>query len=321
MKKSFNIIAILLLVVLIISLVACKKQKPVDVVKPNEKPVKPVENNVESEENREKIMKGFNNILSTKKPAEILDYINENISKLTTIEGDKMVLELQNLLENSLDSFTNKILSMDKDGELMNIAGLELFFPEESIKDIKDEKLREEIENLFNSKYKLINVEGQYYPIVDYEKFKQYNKYMSDEIKDYIKIKAKVSNDPMALDAGLRISYDELANRIVEVEKYIQKYSEGQKYEEMLGMYRDWLGFYIAGLPNTPIADFYTKKIFKDVMESYGKTANIKDSSTAFVINKYIKIIDENKGIINKVVEDEGLSLINEALSLLETSK
>ena len=43
-------------------------------------------------------------------------------------------------------------------------------------------------------------------------------------------------------------------------------------------------------------------------MESYGKTANIKDSSTAFVINKYIKIIDENKGIINKEVEDEVIS-------------
>ena len=313
--------AIMLVVVLMLSLVGCKKEKPADILEPNENAVEPVEDIVESEENREKIMKGFTNILSTNKPDEVLDYINENISKLTTIEGDKMVLELQTLLENSLDSFAYKILSMDKDGELMNIAGLELFFPEESIKDIKDVKLREEIENLFSSKYKLINIEGQYYPIVDYEKFKHYNKHMSDEIKDYIKIKAKGSNDPMALDAGLRISYNELANRIVEVENYIQKYSEGKKYEEMLGMYRDWLGFYIAGLPNTPIADFHTKKIFKDVMESYTKTANIKDSSTAFVINKYIKIIDENKGIINKFVEDEGLSLINEALSLLETSK
>lgn len=323
MKRNKNIIGIILIATLVLTLSGCKKKKVDDVKEPVLNPTDVTQDVVESEGNREKIMNEFATILKAKELDKIVKYVDDNIGKLTTIEGDKMVLELESALEDSLDPWTETYLHLSESEfkELMELKGDELFFFEEKVKDIKDEKLREEVSKLFENKFKLINVEGQFMPIIDYEAFKKYNKNVSDEIKDYISIMANISNEPMAVDGGLRISFDELSARIIDVEKYIQKYSEGQKYEYMLGMYRTWLGLYLEGLPNTPIADFYTKEVHEEVIKSYINTANVKDSVTAYVIGKYINVIDNNKGIVNQDVTDKALSLVNEAISLLETSK
>lgn len=320
MKKRINIAIILIFVILVTTFSGCKKKSPVttDIIK---EPAGNSEDVGGDEKNREKVMAEFDNILKKGDLEEIIGFIDGNIGKLSQIEGDKMISDLERVLYRSLDTIVDKILQTDTKGELITIAGTELFFPEDKIKDIQDEKLRDEITKVINSKFKLINLEGNYYPIVDYEKIKQYNGYISDEMKEYIEIKAMDSNEPMAVDAGLRISYDDLADRIIRTEKYIGKYSQGQRYEEMLGNYKNKLAIYLGGLDNTPIADFTSKRIFDDVLESYKKVSKVKDSATAFVVSKYINVIEENDLIINKSVEDMVVSLVNEALSSLEASK
>lgn len=320
MKKSINIAIILILIVLVATLSGCKKKTP-GITNQVKEPVDSTEDLGGDEKNREKVMAEFDNILKKGDLEKVIGFIDENIGKLSQIEGDKMVSELERVLQDSINSTTDTILQGDPNGELMKIAGTELFFPEDKIKDIEDEKLRDEITKIINSKYKLINLEGNYYPIVDYEKIKQYNSYISEEMKEYIVIKAMDSNEPMAIDAGLRISYDNLADRILQTEKFIEKYSQGQRHEEMLGNYKNKLAIYLGGLDNTPIADFTSKRIFDDVLESYKKVAKVKDSVTAFVVSKYIDAIEENDLIINKDVQDKIVSLVNEALSLLEVSK
>lgn len=315
-----NIVIILLLVALVLTLSSCKKKTPT-ATDPVKDPAESTEDVGGDEVNREKIMAEFDNILKSSELNQIVGYIDENIGKLTQIEGDKMLSELERALEQSLDATTDAVLQGDPNGELMNIAGTESFFPEDKIKDIQDEKLRDEITKIMNNNYKLINVEGSFYPIIDYEKLKKYNNYISDEMKEYIEIKALDSSEPVAADGGLRISYDDLADRILQTEKFIGKYSQGQRYEEMLRNYKNKLVLYLGGLDNTPIADFKTKKIYDDVLASYNKVAKVKDSATAFVVNKYIDTIKENNLIINKAVEEKIVSLVNEALSLLEVSK
>lgn len=320
MKKSIVIPIIFIMVVLSITLSGCKKKT--DSKEPVKDPIKSTEDAEKDVVNKDKIMKEFDNMIKNRNESDkIVAFIDENIGKLSQIEGDHMVSNLEGALHATLDLATDKLFELDIDGELMNIAGTEQFFPEDKVKDIQNEKLRDEVTRLFKSKYKLINLEGNYYPIVDYEKIKQYSNYISDEMEEYIDIKAMDSNEPVAVDAGLIISYDDLAARIIKTENYISKYSGGQRYEEMLGYYRDKLDMYLSGLPNTPIAEYETNKIYKDVFESYKKTSNVKDSVTAFIVTKYINLIEENELIINENVKDKVLSLVNEALSLLETSK
>ena len=315
MKKQIIISIILIVVVFLIVLSGCRKKVPI--VKDPSEELEPTE-----EVTIEEIMKDFNNIVESKNsPDKIVAFIDENIEKLSQIEGDEMLSELERALEKFLESETNKIFDLDKDGELIGLAGEELFFPKEKVQEIKNDELRTEIIRVLDSKYKLINLEGNYYPIVDYEKLQEYDKNISDELKDYFAIKALDSNMPVAIDGGLYISYDELSQRILKIEDFTQRYSGGQRHEEMLKAYRDKLSIYLLGIDNSPIADEETQKIHQDLLNSYKKTANIKDAITSFILNKYVNLIEENDYIVNQTVKENVLSLINEALSLLEASK
>src|SRR5690606_10382509 len=129
MKKS--ILITLLILILALSLTACKK----DIEEPTEPvtsgPV--VEESVEEADKDEKemIMNEFNALIEMKKdPEEVISYINDNIKKLSTLEADRMVDDLEILLEKNIEDLTNLIFATDKDNELMAIAGAEVFFPE-----------------------------------------------------------------------------------------------------------------------------------------------------------------------------------------------
>lgn len=320
MKKYFTKLGILILII-IISTVGCKK-KDNDITTPITNPIDN-EGDLADKIEPDKIMKEFDKLLKEKNLNAIIDFMNNNMAKLTSIEGDKMFLELEALMEETKETLTyeNFNLTQEEYIELMELIGDGLFFPQSKIIEISNERLRDKIENLYNNYFKLINLEGSFEAVIDYEALKKYNAYVSDEIKDYIKIKANNSNEPMAVDGALRISYKDLAKRILEAEEYVKKYYEGKKYEEVLGLYRTLLGLYLNGLPNTPIEDIKSKVIKGYVYESYKDTAKAKDSATAYVVSKYLDLIEKNKGVIDNTVKDEVLSLVNEAIYLLEASK
>lgn len=319
MKKSKIAPIVFIVLGLFIILSGCNKKEPVE-KEPVKEPVETVEDVDKEEIDKEEIMKDFDAVAVKNDINEIIGFIDEKINKLSTIEGDKMISDLEKNLEKGLEPQTANLLKLDSNGELIQISN-ELFFSEDKIKDIKDEKLREEVERLFNNKYKLINLEGEYYPIIDYEKLKKYNDNVSPEFKDYIAIKALDSNMPVAIDGGLYINHEDLADRILKTEEFLQKYSGGQRQEEMLREYRNKLSIYMTGIPNTPIANRDTNKIEDDILKSYKKVADAKDPVTAFIMRKYINIIEKNEFIINDVVKESTLSLINESISLLEANK
>ena len=196
-----------------------------------------------------------------------------------------------------------------------------LFFDTTKTDQINNGNLKELIDKIIKGKYKLINMEGAFYPIIDYEELKAYNKYFSDEMKDYLDIKSMDSNMPTILDAEFLISFDELSERLITVENYIVKYPEGLKYEEVLRLYGAYLRLYLEGSDNTPIYDFETNKIRDDVLSSYKKTGNIKDTVTSKIVNKYINIIEENQNLIDNQVFSKITELHNEAIGILEESK
>src|SRR5699024_8946045 len=117
------------------------------------------------------------------------------------------------------------------------------------------------------------------------------------------------------------ISYEDLGDRLLKTEEYIQKYSEGQKYEEMLKMYRTKLNIYLDGQDNSPIYDYETNKIYEDVLKSYERIANTEEEVTGFIVRRHLNLIEDNDYIVDQAIEENVLSLVNESLSLLETTK
>lgn len=206
---------------------------------------------------------------SNNEPYVLVQFIDENIKNATEEEAAVMILILEKVQKEYIQEYTDEIFMEDNQMELLRLSGTELFFDEANIGQIENVKLKDIVERIFKGKYKLINMEGGFYPGIDYEKLKEYNRYLSDEIRGYIEIKALNSNKPAVLDAEITISFDELGERLIQTEKYIQKYPQGVKFEEVLRIYGDYLRLYLEGSDNSPIYEYETREIKKDILKSY----------------------------------------------------
>lgn len=323
MRNKFMLLVLMIVILLLSALSGCKEKKV------EESYGKPLERKAEEpvnllEDNKENIIKDFRNMVkSDNDPFILVNFIDENIDKVAPEYKEEMIMELELVQEKYIERYTDQLFGEDHQMELLSLSStgeseIQLFFDENKVEDIKNGNLRELVDKILLGKYKLINMEGSFYPIIDYEKLKIYNKYLSPEMKDYLEIKSMDSNMPTILDAGLMISFEKLSDRLIKAENHITKYPEGIRYEELLRLYGTYLKLYLEGLDNTPIYDYETKKIREEVLSSYKKTANIKDTVTSKIINKYIDIIKENENTIDVNVLSKITELYNEAIATLE---
>ena len=166
--------------------------------------------------------------------------------------------------------------------------------------------------------YKLVNLEGSFYPIVDYARLQEYNNYVTDEWKEYIAVRAMDSNVPPFVDGALVISYDDLANRLLKTENYLNKYLDSSRQDVMLDSYHNKINIYLKGVDNTPIADHASKIIYDDVLDSYVNTSHNEGYLTADILRRYVNVIEENDKIIDDKVLQLGDKLIAEAIQIKE---
>ena len=318
-------IILIISTILLISLVGCNSKgvelgtesptKPVDGV-----PTKPVEYS------REDIMKDFRNIVkSNNEPFLLAKFMDENISKVEMDDAVEMVKELEQLQLQYIEKYTDEMFIEDYQRELWRLSETEeklsLFFDMKNIDKIENHGLKELMEKLLDGKYKLISMEGAFYPIIDYEALKIYNKYLSDEMKAYLDIKSMDSNMPTIIDAAIIIPFDELANRLVKVEEHMKNYPECPECEEILRLYGAYLKLYLEGSDNTPIFNYANKTIKEEILSSYKKTAKLENSITGNAVNKYIKVIEENDNKIDNNVLSKITEIYNEAIANLEGNK
>ena len=318
-------IILIISTILLVSLIGCDS-KGVEGGKKN--PTKPmdVSSTKPVEYSKEDIMKDFKNIVkSSNEPFLLAKFIDENISKVEMDDAVEMVRELEQMQLQYIDKYTDEMFMKDYQRELWRLSetedDLSLFFDMNKIDKIENDGLKELMEKLLDGKYKLINMEGAFYPIVDYEALKTYNKYLSPEVKSYLDIKSMDSNMPTIVDAAIIISFDELANRLLKVEEHMKKYPECEECEEILRLYGAYLKLYLEGSDNTLIYDYASKTIKEEVLSSYKNTAKLKDSITGNAVNKYINVIEENDNKIDNNVLSKITEIYNEAIANLEGNK
>ena len=319
MKKNISMLILIMAVVLLLS--GCKKKvEPAEAPAPEPQVEKPVKE--ANEDEKADIMDNFETLIKgSSKPEEIIDFVNNNINRLGQLEGDRMIDELERALEANIENLTNIIFATDKNDELMEIAGLETYFPEDKINEIKDSKLKEEITKAYKDMYRLFNLEGEFYPIIDYSKLKGYNNNISDEWKDYIAVRAMDSDEIPFADDSMIISFEELADRLLKTENFLNKYIAGPRQDEVIELYEIKLKAYLKGLPNTPIADRSNKTIFAEVMKSYEATSNMEGYITAHMAYQYKEAIKANKNIIDNKILAKADGYIQEALRMLKEYK
>ncbi|NLW22495.1 MAG: hypothetical protein GXY88_04435 [Tissierellia bacterium] len=335
MVKRWIYLVSIISLLLIVLVVGCKDE---NIVMDAEKSIgilKAETTNLEEEE-EENIIKDFRNIVkSNNEPFALVNFIDQNIDKVNEEYRVEMIRELEEVQEKYIEKYTEQLFIEDYQMELLSLSGLLqstedeaerdfssfLFFDESKLEEIKNVNLKELVDKIFKGKYRLINMEGAFYPIIDYEKLKDYSKYLPDYIKDCIELKSMESNMPTILDGGLVISFDELSQRLIAAESYILKYPESIKHEEVLRLYGWYLRFYLEGSINTFIYDYASKEIKEEVLSSYYEVRDMDETITAEIVAKYIDIIEANDKIIDESVLSKVTELHSEAIARLESER
>lgn len=126
-----------------------------------------------------------------------------------------------------------------------------------------------EKEILESAGFKLISVEGNEQPVIDYHFIDDYSEQISQEMLDFTAFMTLNSDKPWAMDAGITIPLTDLADRIALGEQFIVKYPSSVMKEQVQILYGYYLGSFIGGLDNTPLVLFDTNKIDPEFISSF----------------------------------------------------
>src|SRR5699024_9859039 len=312
-KKCLIIISLLMLLLFMTS---CNPKKSNTKGEFHSKSVNGVKNRPKDEG---KILTEFNKIASEdKEPYEIAHFIDENISVVSKDGALEMIEKFEKIQESYIEFYSDELFKDDRQVVLNRVSDkgkLDM----DKINSIEDEEFKKFLDTLLEGKYKLSNIEGAFYPVIDYSKYKEYNKYLPEEMVGYIEIKNIEEENPFLIGTSLVITWDELGDRIIAVEEYLRKYPDTVKIEDMLKLYGDYLLIYLQGVKDTQNYDYDTKVVYDDVIASYKKlVSENKNSITKDIVEKYLEVLEENENKMNEEVEGKIVDLYNEAISRLE---
>lgn len=321
--KNKKWMLILLSLVMVMALAACGNNEE-EVQEPEAEPPVQEEPVQEAEEDeKEMIMDEFRAIVEEGEASvdNIKQFMYENLPVLGELEGNYMLDNLENALKREIDVVNRNIAEFDAEEELMELFGDNLSLSPDMIGEIEDVDLRATVQNAYDNHYKLIGREGQVEAVIDYSSLKEYQEKVTDEWKEYIDIMAVESDQPPFTDGALTITFDELAERILGIENYLNRYISGPRQEELLELYENRLEVYYKGLPNTPIAAYDSGEILDNVYKSYESTAANDGYVTSSMIGEYRIAIRDNDMIVDDSILDLADQYIEESVRVLREFK
>ncbi|MDQ1232575.1 pectate lyase [Paenibacillus sp. SORGH_AS306] len=211
-------------------------------------------------------------LTSSSKLPQAVSYLKKNIKKVTPSTGTLLVLTLENAQNKYLDAWTDQYTeSIQK--KLMNMYTSTGVYGDEKIEDMikrtTDPALKKLLSNTKNSGYQIINVEGYYMPIIDYDQYDAYDDYVTKDINDYVDIMAEESDEPALMDAGLVIGWDKLLVRTLDMEQFMLKYPHSNRLSVIQQNYSYAVYTVFYGADNTPLFDSTSKTIDPDAKKQY----------------------------------------------------
>ena len=160
-------------------------------------------------------------------------------------------------------------------------------------------------------------------PHLYYDVFKDY---VTDDYKEYLKIWAKDSEELYQADAGLSISFEELGERIITWENFLNKYPNSilkPKVTALLNSYRE---DYILGMENTPTRDGGYDNvpitIYEEAKKEYDRFMKKYPNSPTVELIKYFIENYKNENIyelikskiFEKFEKDQSIDVVSENL-------
>lgn len=163
--------------------------------------------------------------------------------------------------------------------------------------------------------YKLSLTKETYFYVVDYQKFINiFGDFVTNQFKDYLKIKSLNSNEPYIKNEGLIITPDLLAERIVELERFRLTYPYSPHLTEINEIYKAEILTFLYGPNKTPtfnldskVFDVEIKEAFKNIIAKYPHTY-FSDIVQALLDNLEASLnilSDDVRNNVNKLLEQK----------------
>ncbi|OMF10939.1 hypothetical protein BK131_23190 [Paenibacillus amylolyticus] len=135
-------------------------------------------------------------------------------------------------------------------------------------------------------------LEGSLYPIMNYMAFQKYISYVKPDIKQYINIMAVETSNLAADDGALVIGYQEILNRAMNQERFLNKYPKSNRVKQVNNLMNNYTLYTFYGLNNTPLFDYETNKMTTNAQKGYKAVLQRNSSEDSAFLTKLQKFMD-----------------------------
>jgi hypothetical protein len=207
---------------------------------------------------------------SATEPKAIFKFLDEN-AKVLSEENVALIIngieKLQKEYLPKLDEKYNASPEIQTELAKIYLAKKDINDP----KNIETEALKNLIDETMKSGYKVETAEGMFYPVINYSFYKDYSRYLPEDLNSYIEIMSVESDRVPAKDAALVIGWDELVERALKQEAFIKNYVDSSKLPEVSELFKKYRTFTFLGLNNTPLFSYEGNIMVEDAKLAYEK--------------------------------------------------
>ena len=242
---------------------------------------------------------GYKKILSIEKENKIIQLFNkdslENFSKNKNEMLEKLKTlnkeEADELYEQYLESNNTILENLNIEHDKLLSGGINGIYNKDIAENFTDEEMK--IANKFLNKYDLelwYLARGSYIirEVPDFY-YKTFKDYVTDDYKEYLKITSNENEEHYVADSGLCITLEELGDRIVTWENFLEKYPNSKLNDKVNNICNSYRRDYILGVPGG-IYDY------KESAEEYNRfIKKYPDSPTTELLGYYLEEVNLDK--------------------------
>ena len=130
-------------------------------------------------------------------------------------------------------------------------------------------------------------------------------RFTTPAMQDFLRMQALQQSAPVASDAALLITADQLAERMRDAELYLAKYPSSAAHPHVLWLYRVYLAMYLAGIDNSPVFDLATGRLLLEMRKSYERYAAAHaQTESGRAVTEYLRLLKASGYRRNGKVDD-----------------
>ena len=244
---------------------------------------------------------------------ELEQAISENISDLLPVDKSTTVAKSVSTLKSiismteNVDLINTGVIRIKKlqenlgpalEAEMLPITETLYGYTIEDLRqpeNLPDGSIQDLMKKYRNMGYSVYMAEGMYYIEPDPQfLLGNFKTNISDDLFDYLTYRSEEVENHTYSDAAIMISWNELADRMVDWENFLSKYPDSDYFEDAKSMYEVYRFSFLIGANNTPAYEYPTEILDTKLLESYKRyISDYPESSFTPVLKDLLILLDE----------------------------